>query len=110
MTNATRPGVLDQMRALSSAEDMFAFLDLDYDPSVLNRARLHVMKRMGDYLAKVDLGALDEEAIRAEAQKALCRAHQDFVNSSPRQQKALKIYARSRGNIVPLEGLLPISR
>ncbi|MBK1635845.1 nitrogenase-stabilizing/protective protein NifW [Rhodovulum adriaticum] len=110
MTQTVSPGVLDRMRGLSSAEDMFAFLDLTFDPEVLNRARLHIMKRMGDYMSKVDMDALDEDGKFAEARRALKRAHADFVDSSPRQQKALKIYTQSRGNMVPLAGVRPISR
>jgi nitrogenase-stabilizing/protective protein len=105
MTRPPTQSVLDQMHALSSAEDIFTFLLLPYDQGVLNRARLHVMKRMGDYLARVDLAALDDDSIYLEARRALKQAHADFVDSSPRAQKALKIYTQPRGNIVPIEGL-----
>ncbi|TCM85217.1 nitrogenase-stabilizing/protective protein NifW [Rhodovulum steppense] len=98
-------GVLDQMHALSSAEDLFTFLLLPYDQSVLNRARLHVMKRMGDYLSQVELSALDEDGVFLEARRALKRAHADFQTSTPRAQKALKIFNQPRGNVVPMEGL-----
>ncbi|MBN2907827.1 MAG: nitrogenase-stabilizing/protective protein NifW [Rhodobacteraceae bacterium] len=110
MTCQAPQSVLDQMRALSSAEDIFAFLLLPYDAAVLNRARLHVMKRMGDYLAAVDLDALDEDGIFLAARKALKQAHADFTDSTPRAQKALKIYTQSRGNMVPLAGLRPLAR
>ncbi|MEX5729924.1 nitrogenase-stabilizing/protective protein [Rhodovulum iodosum] len=110
MTSQAPKNVLEQMYALSSAEDIFTFLLLPYDQDVLNRARLHVMKRMGDYLAKVNLDELDDDGVFLEARKALKRAHADFERSTPRQQKALKIYTQSRGNMVPLEGLRPVSR
>lgn len=110
MTRTAKQGVLEQMRALSSAEEIFTFLLLPYDEAVLNRARLHVMKRMGDYLAKVDLAELDDDGVFLEARKALKRAHADFVDSSPRQQKALKIYTQARGNMVPLAGLRPVAQ
>lgn len=111
MTRAASPGVLDQMHALSSAEDLFTFLLLPYDRAVLDRARLHVMKRMGDYLAEVDLAALDEDGIFLAARRALKRAHADFLASTPRAEKALKVFTRSRGNMVPVEALrLPVQR
>lgn len=103
--DATPRRVLDQMRTLSSAEDMFAFLRLPHDPAVLNRARLHIMKRMGQYLDTVDLAALDDDAAFLEARKALERAHADFEHSTPRAQKALKIFTQGRGNMVPMEGI-----
>ncbi|MBK5911800.1 hypothetical protein CCR85_09905 [Rhodothalassium salexigens] len=110
MTDPTPAGVLDRMRALSSAEDMFALLDLAYDEAVLNRARLHVMKRLGDYLDRLPLDQLDEDGAFREARAALQRAHDDFVTASPRQQKALKVFTQARGNMLPLEGLRPIAR
>ncbi|SIO30817.1 nitrogenase-stabilizing/protective protein [Rhodovulum sp. ES.010] len=110
MTRIATPGVLDQMHALSSAEEIFTFLLLPYDQAVLNRARLHIMKRMGDYLAAVDLAALDEDGVFLEARKALKRAYADFVASSPREQKALKLFTQPRGNTVPLAALRPVAR
>ena len=110
MTRAPQPGLLDQMQALSSAEDLFTFLQLPYDQDVLDRARLHVMKRMGAYLAEIDLETLDDEALLLEARKALSQAHDDFRNSTPREQKALKIFTQPRGNMVPLDALRPLAR
>ncbi|MBL3564486.1 nitrogenase-stabilizing/protective protein NifW [Rhodovulum sulfidophilum] len=102
---APRPSMLDQLYALSSAEDLFAFLDLPFDQAVLNRARLHVMKRMGQYLDETDLSQLDDDGVRAAAREALQKAHADFEDSTPSAQKALKIYTQPRGNVVPMEGL-----
>jgi nitrogenase-stabilizing/protective protein len=110
MTHAPQPGLLDQMQALSSAEDLFTFLLLPYDEAVLNRARLHVMKRMGANLAKIDLAALDDDALFLEARKALKQAHDDFRDSTPREQKALKIFTQPRGNMVPLDALRPLTQ
>ncbi|TCO71204.1 nitrogenase-stabilizing/protective protein NifW [Rhodovulum euryhalinum] len=105
MTCNPDQGVLAQMHALSSAEEIFAFLSVPYDQAVLNRTRLHIMKRMGDYLARVDLSGLDDDGILGEARKALTQAHADFENSTPRAQKALKVFAQPRGNVVPVEGI-----
>jgi len=98
------------MQALSSAEDLFAFLDLPYDQAVLNRARLHVMKRMGDYLADLDLATLDDARLMQEARAALARAHDDFVVSTPRDQKTLKIFAKTPKNIVSIQNIRPIQK
>ncbi|MRH21811.1 nitrogen fixation protein NifW [Rhodovulum strictum] len=94
--------MLDEMNALSSAEDLFTFLLLPYDPAVLDRARLHVMKRMGEYLARIDMDGLDDDAVFLEARKALKTAHADFVASTPRAEKTLKVYARKPANMVQI--------
>ena len=40
-----------RLKGLSSAEDFFATLGVAYDERVLRVARLHILKRMGEYLA-----------------------------------------------------------
>jgi nitrogenase-stabilizing/protective protein len=43
---------LDQMSGLSSAEDFFKALDVPFDEHVVRVNRLHILKRMHDYLGK----------------------------------------------------------
>src|ERR1035438_370710 len=47
--------VLEQLTKLSSAEDYFRFLGVSYDPAVLNVARLHILRRMGDNLREAGI-------------------------------------------------------
>ena len=56
--------VLEQLAKLSSAEDYFRFLGVPYDPAVLNVARLHILRRMGDNLRKAGDGAGRRESSR----------------------------------------------
>jgi nitrogenase-stabilizing/protective protein len=44
--------LLDRMRSLSAAEEFFDLLRVSYDPTVLRVARLHIMRRMGQYLSR----------------------------------------------------------
>jgi nitrogenase-stabilizing/protective protein len=44
-------GLMDRMRGLSAAEEFFAMLQVPYDPAVLQVARLHILRRMGQYLS-----------------------------------------------------------
>ncbi|GLI94105.1 nitrogenase stabilizing/protective protein NifW [Methylocystis echinoides] len=84
--------VFDELRKLSSAEDFFETLGVDYDPAVVRVARLHILRRMGEYLAKNELdGATDDEA-RAACQETLSRAYEDFVASSPIAERVFKVH------------------
>ena len=83
--------VLDQLKTLSAAEDFFSFLDVSYDPAVLNVARLHILKRMGEYLRKNTLAEADGETARSLCRAHLERAYNDFVESSPIEQRVFKV-------------------
>lgn len=81
----------EQMAELSSAEDFFLFFLLPYDPAVLAVCRLHILKRMGEYLAKTDFAGLSDDHVFLEARLRLKRAYLDFVSSSPHEQKVFKV-------------------
>ncbi len=84
--------IFDELRRLSSAEDFFESLGVDYDPAVVRVARLHILRRMGEYLAKNDFdGASDEEA-RAACKETLTKAYDDFVASSPIAERVFKVH------------------
>ena len=51
--------VLAELEKLSSAEDFFVYLKVDFDPALLRVARLHILKRMGKYLAEKDFGGAE---------------------------------------------------
>ena len=83
--------VLEQLAKLSSAEDYFRFLGVHYDPAVLNVARLHILRRMGDNLREAGLEP-DEEKARAYFRAHLERAYQDFVESTPIKERVFKVH------------------
>jgi nitrogenase-stabilizing/protective protein len=83
--------VLEQLAKLSSAEDYFRFLDVPYDPAVLNVARLHILRRMGDNLRKAGMEP-DEEKARSYFRAHLERAYLDFVKSSPIKERVFKVH------------------
>ena len=83
--------VLEQLAKLSSAEDYFRFLGVPYDPAVLNVARLHILRRMGDNLRKAGMEPYEEKA-RAYFRAHLERAYQDFVKSSPIKERVFKVH------------------
>ena len=84
-------GILARLKAASSAEDIFALLGVAYDAKVLNVARLHILKRMGVYLDGEDLDGLPDSVVAARCRSVLERAYEDFVVSSPLQQRVFKV-------------------
>ena len=94
--------VLEQLSTLSSAEDFFRFLGVPFDPAVLNVARLHILRRMGDNLRKASAEP-DEAKARAFFRAHLERAYQDFVRSSPMTERVFKVHKDAiRLNVGPL--------
>ncbi|AGB73560.1 MULTISPECIES: nitrogenase stabilizing/protective protein NifW [Rhizobium] len=83
--------ILARLKNLSAAEEFFALLDVAYDPKVLDVSRLHIMKRMGQYLAEEDFADLPEQVIAARARAMLERAYEDFATSSPLAHRVFKV-------------------
>jgi nitrogenase-stabilizing/protective protein len=83
--------VLDQLKKLSAAEEFFHLLDVPFDPAVVNVARLHILKRMGQYLRTNQLDGVDDAGARSLCRAHLERAYSDFVASSPLQQRVFKV-------------------
>lgn len=106
--------ILDRLRGLSSAEDFFHALGVLYDARVLNVARLHILKRMGQYLVEEDFDGLPDRVIAARARSTLERAYSDFEATSPLSQRLFKVLkdhdpdkpAEKRGAFVSLETAL----
>jgi nitrogenase-stabilizing/protective protein len=86
------PKILEQLQKTSSAEDFFQLLGVDYDPKVVNVSRLHILRRMGQYLFSEDFSADSDEAISAKCQEFLGRAYQDFLKSSPIDERLFKVH------------------
>lgn len=102
---------IDELKALSSAEDFFRRLDVAYDPHVLGVARLHILKRMGQTVAGLDAALSDDQALDA-CRAALTAAYVEFSETSPLQARLFKVLrdrdpARpaTRGAFVPLSDL-----
>ncbi|MBI4723774.1 MAG: nitrogenase stabilizing/protective protein NifW, partial [Rhodomicrobium sp.] len=83
--------VLSDLEKLHSAEDFFSYLKVDFDPSLVRVARLHILRRMGKYLASKDFSGASEETVLAEARETLAQAYQDFVSSSPIDERVFKV-------------------
>ena len=82
---------LDDLRGLSAAEEIFAYLEVPYEPAVIRVARLHILRRMGDYLRKEPLTGLAETEVRERCRSFLASAYADFVKSSPLEERVFKV-------------------
>lgn len=106
--------ILERLKGLSAAEDFFQALGVGHDPKVLNVARLHILKRMGQYLAEEDFDGLPDAVIAARARSMLERAYADFESASPLSQRVFKVLkdrdprkpADRRGAFVPFDAVL----
>ncbi len=100
-------GILAKLKAASSAEDFFALLDVSYDAKVVNVARLHILRRMGEALAKENFEGRPESAVASHCKALLERAYQDFVTATPLDHRVFKVLKEAvakpaPGNFVPL--------
>ncbi|WP_296715053.1 nitrogenase stabilizing/protective protein NifW [Rhodoblastus sp.] len=108
--------VLQDLGQLSSAEDFFSYLDLPFEPTVVQVSRLHILRRMGQYIKGSEIdGAFDglsEEQIKTLCREHLDQAYQDFVASTPIQERLFKVHKEAiepkpepASNFVPLDSL-----
>ncbi|KRP93794.1 nitrogenase stabilizing/protective protein [Bradyrhizobium yuanmingense] len=84
-------GILDRLGKASSAEEFFSLLGVEYDAKIVNVARLHILKRMGQYFAEEQFAGAPEAEIRARCKAMLEQAYADFVASSPIEQRVFKV-------------------
>jgi len=87
-----------RLKALSSAEDFFAFFAVPYDEPVVQVNRLHILKRFYQYLRQTEgLSSMDEVALYRSYRELLARAYQDFVMSTPAKEKVFKVFQNAGG-------------
>ena len=84
-------GILAQLNKASAAEEFFTLLGVDYDPKVVNVARLHILRRMGQYLAGEDFSGATDDTVAERCKTVLERAYADFVASTPIDQRVFKV-------------------
>lgn len=96
-TTTTTSRFREEIAALSAAEEFFDYLDVPYDPQVVHVNRLHILKRLSDYMRKEETDALDDVALRDLYREKLARAHADFVDSDAVTEKVFKVFKDAHG-------------
>ena len=88
----------DRLKALSSAEDFFAFFAVPFDERVVQVNRLHILKRFYQYLHRADdLTGLGDVDLFRRYRELLGQAYQDFVASSALREKVFKVFQDTDG-------------
>lgn len=83
--------ILKILNTLPSAEEFFQVLDVPYEATKVNVVRMHIMKRMGQYLASEDFEGMSEAEVKERCQATLARAYEDFQKSDPLQERVFKV-------------------
>ncbi len=83
----------DDLENLESAEEFLDYFELEYDASIVQVNRLHILQRFHDYLTKGENALPEDEAAKREVYKQLLiRAYQDFVESDALTEKVFKVF------------------
>ena len=89
----------DRLKALSSAEDFFAFFAVPFDERVVQVNRLHILKRFYQYLHKSEgLSGLGEIEMFKRYRELLAQAYEDFVQSTAAREKVFKVFQDADGS------------
>lgn len=88
---------IDSLGQLSSAEEFLNFLEVDYQQSVVNVNRLHILKRFNQYMAQHTFSGVSDEELKAEYQALLTQAYNDFVVSDAVTEKVFKVFQDATG-------------
>ncbi|MBB5404353.1 nitrogenase-stabilizing/protective protein [Paraburkholderia atlantica] len=99
--------VIEQLHRLSSAEDFLRFFDISYDEKVVNVSRLHILKRFFQYIEQQKaLPRNNAAAVFSIYRCLLNTAYNDFVLSTPAEQKVFRVFQEADGRrVVPLDQL-----
>ncbi len=101
---------IQKLMGLSSAEEFFVELDVAYQPEVVHVARLHILRRMGQYLREAELNTMDDDALRAACRDTLERAYGDFLTSSPIAERLFKVHQDAiKPSPAPEKPFVPLS-
>jgi nitrogenase-stabilizing/protective protein len=86
-------GFIDQLKALSSANEFLEFFGITYDERVVNVNRLHILKRFYQYLHRAEgLAGLNEIDMFKRYRELLLQAYADFTVSTAAKEKVFKVF------------------
>lgn len=91
-------GLIQKLKALSSANEFLDFFGIDYDERVVHVNRLHILKRFYQYLHRAEgLDTSNEIEMFRRYREFLVQAYTDFTTSSAAQEKVFKVFQDTDG-------------
>jgi nitrogenase-stabilizing/protective protein len=91
-------GLIQKLKALSSANEFLEFFGIEYDERVVHVNRLHILKRFYQYLHRAEgLESLNEIDMFRRYRELLLRAYTDFTTSNAAQEKVFKVFQDTDG-------------
>lgn len=96
---------LDRLARLSSAEQFFTTLGIEFDPHVLNVHRLHILKRFNEHLRPDSLTGMEDAAIEQACRSALEKAYGEFATGSG--PRTFKVFQQAQTGFVALSDIRP---
>jgi nitrogenase-stabilizing/protective protein len=91
-------GLIQKLKALSSANEFLDYFGIDYDERVVHVNRLHILKRFYQYLHRAEgLDTLDEIEMFRRYRELLMQAYLDFTTSSAVKEKVFKVFQDTDG-------------
>jgi nitrogenase-stabilizing/protective protein len=101
---------LKKLQTLPAAEEFFKVLDVPYDELKVNVLRMHIMKRMGQYLAGEDFEGVSDDEVKARCRTTLEKAYEDFQKSDPMKERVFKVLKEAvQEKVVAPPPIIPFS-
>ncbi|MCS6960419.1 MAG: nitrogenase-stabilizing/protective protein NifW [Pseudanabaenaceae cyanobacterium SKYGB_i_bin29] len=93
---------LEEFNRLTDAEQYFEYLELPYDPRVVNVNRLHILRKFSLFKEEIDQQINDPQERLARYRSALQTAYEVFLTSSAPEQKLFKVFQEQAPHVVLL--------
>jgi nitrogenase-stabilizing/protective protein len=89
--------IINTLHGFSAAEEFFDYLGVQYDQSVVNVNRLHILKRFNQYIARNQFSGVSDDDLKLEYRALLDKAYHDFVKSDAATEKVFKVFQDATG-------------
>ncbi len=86
--------VIEDLQQLSSAEEFFRYLEVPFEPAVLNVSRLHIMRLLGNLLREESVGdeSAEDAVVRQRIREHLQCAYEQLESEGPLSKRLFKVH------------------